>query len=293
MDLSKYYNSLAPLDKNEIKYLVVHHSATSDSKLTIEDIHQMHLAEGFTCVGYHAVILPDGRVQYGRPIDSVGAHAYEYNNCSLGVCLLGYFHSPANQKPTEAQLKSLVGLLKNWKNKLPGRIKIVGHRDLCATACPGDLFTNAMLENIKKQVSASSPSGATPPVSEKYPYQTFIEKYAKEYGFDPLFIASIIEQESSFNPKAISSSNAKGLMQLLSGTFGDCRKALGLPTGADIFDPETNIRSGCYYFSWLRKYLQSMENPELKLLACAYNQGPNQPGLKYATEVMEKLEKRT
>lgn len=287
MDLSKYYNNLSPLYPEDIEYLIVHHSATSDPSLTIEDLHRMHLAEGYTCVGYHAVILPDGTIQYGRPIDSQGAQAYEYNNCSLGVCLIGYFHPPANQKPTVAQLKSLVSLLKNWKNKLPGPVKIIGHGDVCATACPGDLFTNAMLEDIRKQVSSSPSAGVSP-----YPYQNFIEKYAKEYGFDPLFIAAIVEQESSFNPKAVSSSNAKGLMQLLQGTFEDCRKALKLPASADVFDPETNIRAGCYYFSWLRKYLKSAENPELKLLSSSYNQGPNQPGLKYAGEVMEKFQRR-
>lgn len=122
---------------------------------------------------------------------------------------------------------------------------------------------------------------------ENYKYQSLIEKYAKKYNFPPLFIKAVIEQESSFNPQAVSSSNAKGLMQLLPGTFEDCRKTLGLSN--DIFNPEINIACGCYYFSWIRDFLKSKEQAEEKLLLCAYNQGPSQAGLKYAKEVLKKM----
>lgn len=291
MDLSKYYNRLSPLYPGDIEYFVIHHSATPDLSLTIEDMHRIHLGKGYTCVGYHVVILPDGTRQYGRPIDIMGAQAYGYNDRSLGACLIGYFHEPHSQKPTDKQINSLINQFRDWKRKL-GDKEIVGHRTLCATDCPGALFTESMIEKIRDQVRVSSPSGGAGQEKEDYPYQKIIEKYSKPYGFDPLFIAAVIEQESSFNPAAVSSSNAKGLMQLLPGTFEDCRKALGLPVDADIFNPEVNIQAGCYYLGWLEDYLGAKSYPKEKLLSCAYNQGPNQPGMKYAAEVLERYKKR-
>ena len=93
MDLSKYYDQMTPLPVENIKYLIVHHSATSPN-LTIEDIHQMHLNNGWLCVGYHAIILRDGTIQYGRPMDSQGAHAQGFNNCSLELMVLAFVLFP-------------------------------------------------------------------------------------------------------------------------------------------------------------------------------------------------------
>ena len=116
MDLSKYFNQLTPLPAEDIEYFVVHHSA-GNKNLTIEDINKEHQALGWTCVGYHAYILPDGTIQYGRPTCYQGAHAYGHNDESLGVCLAGYFHHPVNDEPTDKQIKSLIELLKNWTSK--------------------------------------------------------------------------------------------------------------------------------------------------------------------------------
>ena len=62
MDLSQYYNDMSELPAENIKYLIVHHSATNPD-LEIEDIHQEHLANNWLCVGYHAVITKDGKIQ--------------------------------------------------------------------------------------------------------------------------------------------------------------------------------------------------------------------------------------
>lgn len=298
MDLSMYYNDLAPLPADNIKYLVVHHSATSPD-LDIEDIHRMHLNEGFTCVGYHAIIKKDGTVQWGRPMDSQGAQTYGYNHCSLGVCLIGYFHRDSvnrgqyPDKPTDKQLESLVQILVNWKRKIPQNVKIVGHRELCQTACPGDGFTHLMLDGIAKKVEEALKNTGEPvtvtPSDKKY--NELVYKYSQQYNLRPEFVHSIIFQESRYNPKAVSKSNAKGLMQLLLKTWEEVTKKLCIEN-PDPFDPEINIRAGCYYLDWCRKNM----NVEWAM-AAGYNQGIGNykkgtmpvDGLKYANEVMERI----
>lgn len=90
----------------------------------------------------------------------------------------------------------------------------------------------------------------------KYPlrYDDLIEKYAQEYGLEQPFIAAIIYCESTFNPDAVSSDDARGLMQVLpstgewiSGKFGE----QGSYNPDILFDPETNIRYACWYLDYL------------------------------------------
>ena len=50
------------------------------------------------------------------------------------------------------------------------------------------------------------------------PYRSSIEAYARQQSIDPFLVAALIRQESEFNPKAISRSNARGLTQVLPGT---------------------------------------------------------------------------
>lgn len=122
-------------------------------------------------------------------------------------------------------------------------------------------------------------------------YNKLVNKYSQQYNLRPEFVHSIIQQESSYNPKAVSKSNAKGLMQLLPATFTEVAKKLCIEK-ADPFNPETNIRAGCYYLDWCRKNM----NVEWSM-AAGYNQGIGNfkkgtmpaDGLDYANEVMERI----
>lgn len=114
----------------KIKYLIVHCSDTSND-LTASDIHIMHLNFGWNGIGYHKVILRNGKVENGRPEYWIGAHVKGKNNESLGVCLIG------RDKFTAKQLKSLEQILKKWKSKYTNA-KIVGHCNVVKThkTCP-------------------------------------------------------------------------------------------------------------------------------------------------------------
>jgi soluble lytic murein transglycosylase len=82
------------------------------------------------------------------------------------------------------------------------------------------------------------------------PYWDALRHYSDENGLDPYLVASLIRQESEFNPSAISHSNAYGLMQLLPKTGKGEAKAAGMHhfKTDSLLDPTTNIELGTHYF---------------------------------------------
>ena len=116
----------------DVQFIIVHCSDTISPEVdNAADIHKMHLGFGWDGIGYHKVIKRDGLVENGRPEYWIGAHAYGYNDKSLGVCLIG------KKQFTKKQFKSLYLILKNWKLKHP-RARIIGHKDTQNTdkSCP-------------------------------------------------------------------------------------------------------------------------------------------------------------
>jgi len=47
------------------------------------------MAKGWSDIGYHFVIRLDGTIEYGRPIDKIGAHCKNRNRNSIGICYIG------------------------------------------------------------------------------------------------------------------------------------------------------------------------------------------------------------
>lgn len=100
-------------------------------------------------------------------------------------------------------------------------------------------------------------------------YAEYIHKYAKEYHMDPLLIIAVIKVESDFQPEAVSSMDARGLMQVLPKTGAWIADEIDEPfEQKKLFDPETNIRYGTYY---LRYLIDHFNNEDVAI--AAYNGG--------------------
>jgi len=102
-------------------------------------------------------------------------------------------------------------------------------------------------------------------------HKDIIFRYAGEYNVDPYLIASIIRVESKFYHKAQSSKGARGLMQISSITGEWAAQELEIQdyTSQKLFDPEINIRIGCWYVSILEKEF----GHNFKTVIAAYNGG--------------------
>jgi soluble lytic murein transglycosylase-like protein len=114
----------------------------------------------------------------------------------------------------------------------------------------------------------------------KIPYLMAATAQANAQGVDLDLVLAIIQQESSFNPKAKSSAGACGLMQLLPSTA----KWLGLKDAAQIWTPEVNIKYGTKYIKYLWGEFgqgslsditkEAIDLETSKMAVAAYNAGP-------------------
>ncbi len=104
-------------------------------------------------------------------------------------------------------------------------------------------------------------------------FQVIIEENSKLRGLSPNLVRGLIKQESAFQIKAISSSNAYGLMQMIPPTAKEIASDLKiehLELPQDMFNPGQNIRMGTYY---LAKVLKQFNN-HVPLALASYNAGP-------------------
>lgn len=104
-------------------------------------------------------------------------------------------------------------------------------------------------------------------MKKAYPqtYSEYVNNYATKYNVDPLLIFAIIKAESNFKIDAKSHNGAKGLMQLMESTALEVSKEKKV----NLYDAETNIKLGTYYFSQLlKKY-----DYQVGIALAAYNAG--------------------
>jgi len=116
---------------------------------------------------------------------------------------------------------------------------------------------------------------------QKRHFQFDVIKQCKRFRLEPALVYSIIETESSFNPYAVSSAPAYGLMQIVPTTAGrDVYRLLnnrdGIPSKTLLFTPARNIEYGAAYLSILfNQYLGGIRNRKSKeyCVIAAYNTG--------------------
>ncbi len=111
-------------------------------------------------------------------------------------------------------------------------------------------------------------------------FMPLIRQAANKYRIEESLILAIMQTESSFNPYAVSRSDALGLMQIMQRTAGrDVFKQQGRsgqPSRSYLFDPANNIDMGTAYLSILQNvYLGGIQNPTSRRYAVitSYNGG--------------------
>ncbi len=100
------------------------------------------------------------------------------------------------------------------------------------------------------------------PPNAPEPIVRYVNLIAPEYRLAPQLVLAVMATESNFDPWAVSSKNAQGLMQLMPDTATRFKVRL-------IQDPTQNIRGGMAYLRWLLAYFEG----DLALVLAAYNAG--------------------
>jgi soluble lytic murein transglycosylase len=103
------------------------------------------------------------------------------------------------------------------------------------------------------------------------PYWADLKKFSLANGLDPYLVASLIRQESEFNPAAVSRANAVGLMQLLpkTGKLVAHQESLKHYNPSQLYTPEVNLELGTRYF----KGMVDQFGGSFEYALAAYNAG--------------------
>jgi hypothetical protein len=121
----------------------------------VDAIKKMHLARGFSDVGYHALVdMVDNEyaVVLGRPLLTMGAHSRGFNRRSLGICFIGnYDIEVPDPEMIRIAVDKFIAPISLAYRIHPDRI--IAHRDAprASTVCPGRYFP---MDDVKSQVKA-------------------------------------------------------------------------------------------------------------------------------------------
>jgi len=174
-----------------------------------------------------------------------------------------------NEESSESYIPTAVG---QKLENIPLRIRTepIKTGELYLNRTNSDTSLNISFDNLYTDLSQDT----TVDVEKIY---STVDKYSQKYGVDKNLVLAIIKQESNFNPNAVSSAGAKGLMQLMD--FNS--EAYGLTNPYDI---DQNIEAGVKH---IKSYLD-MYNGNLEMALMAYNGGPgtmDRRGVKSASDL--------
>jgi len=130
------------------------------------------------------------------------------------------------------------------------------------TDAPNDRRFKIFMRDIKKDRRLRTHFRLSGCVGNPAEFEPIINSCALEYGVDKSLVKAVIHAESGYNPNAVSSKGASGLMQLMPKTA----KSLNV---ANTFDPKDNIRGGVRYL----KFLLDTFKGDVPLALAAYNAG--------------------
>ncbi|GLH07349.1 uncharacterized protein GBIM_12823, partial [Gryllus bimaculatus] len=145
-----------PILTTPVPYVIISHTATeqclkiAECILQVRTVQTFHIeSRGWWDIGYNFLVGGDGFAYTGRGWDTIGAHAYGYNNVSIGISFIGTFNTvlpPARQLTAAKQLIELGVKL----GKISENYKLLGHKQVSATESPArkNVLHNTVYVNI-------------------------------------------------------------------------------------------------------------------------------------------------
>jgi soluble lytic murein transglycosylase-like protein len=130
------------------------------------------------------------------------------------------------------------------------------------TDAPTDRRFKIFMRDIEKDKRLRTNFGLGRTSRNPAEFDQIIKSCASEFGVDRSLVKAVIHAESGYNPNAVSSKGATGLMQLMPGTARDLKVA-------DSYNPSDNIRGGVRYL----RFLLDTFKGDVTLALAAYNAG--------------------
>lgn len=131
------------------------------------------------------------------------------------------------------------------------------------TDAPTDQRFKIFMRDLKKDKQLRSKMKFASSVNPAE-YDQIIATCASKYGVNQSLIKAVIHAESGYNPNAVSSKGASGLMQLMPGTARSLKVS-------NSFDPKDNVEGGVKYL----RFLLDTFRGDVSLAVAAYNAGLN------------------
>jgi len=173
--------------------------------------------------------------------------------------------NPAVERALELYaVGDLVNARREWRELLPD----LNDEDQAAAAA---LASSIGWTSQSIRTASTEPLRDTLELRFPMAYPDSFEQVAHATNVSRSFLQAIARQESAFDPRARSSANARGLMQLMHPTAIGIARRLGVtpPTVSELYDPSVNVElAGHHLAALLNRY--SQQRP---LAAAAYNAG--------------------
>lgn len=134
--------------------IIVHHIGNTNADVSAATVHQWHLHNGWSGIGYHFLIRKDGTIEEGRPLQTVGAHCHGENGHTVGINIVGNFEVAEPEPEQMDAAARLIAALCRCYALIPSASTVFGHRDFNATACPGENLYVRLPELIEQAQNA-------------------------------------------------------------------------------------------------------------------------------------------